>query len=396
MRGEKKQILVVFTGAMELGGIETSLLGLLGAINYDKYEVDFFLYGHHGSLMPLIDNRVNVLPEVKELAYLRESLKTKIKHGCFYATYYRIRDMLLSVIKSVNHDETWANIMRKCAKPLSKEYDLALSFFLPYDYIKEKVNAKKRIGWVHTDYKVHSVNKKAMLREFEGIDNIVAVSNACAGSLKEIFPEIKKKICVIENILSKNYIWNQAIKSDVEKEMPQNGEIRILSVGRFVYAKNFDNVPWICKIIREKKLNVKWYLIGFGPEEETIKKEIAKAGMEKYVVILGKRENPYPYMKMCNLYCQPSRYEGKCVAVREAQVLNKPVVITDFPTSKDQLKHGYDGMIVPLENKSCAEGICALLNDSNLMNRLIDNTKKTDYTNVNEIEKIYGLIDGNN
>ena len=57
----KKQILIVFTGTMELGGIERSLLGLLDAIDYTRYDVDLFLYGHHGVLFDFINKNVTEL-----------------------------------------------------------------------------------------------------------------------------------------------------------------------------------------------------------------------------------------------------------------------------------------------------------------------------------------------
>ena len=95
-------------------------------------------------------------------------------------------------------------------------------------------------------------------------------------------------------------------------------------------------------------LDVYWYIIGFGADEQLIRRKIAECGMDGRVVLLGKKENPYPYIVACDLYVQPSRYEGKCVAVREAQMLGKPVVITNYATSASQLEDGVDGVIVPM------------------------------------------------
>ncbi len=173
-----------------------------------------------------------------------------------------------------------------------------------------------------------------------------------------------------------------------------NDQIKLVSIGRFTDAKNFDNVPQICKYILEKGIDVKWYIIGFGGDEALIKQKIKEFDMEQHVIILGKKENPYPYIKACDIYVQPSRYEGKAVAVREAQILNKPVVITNFETSKSQLTDGFDGVIVPMDNEGCAEGICNLIKDKELQQRLIENTKITDYTNKQELEKIYVLLEG--
>lgn len=114
--------------------------------------------------------------------------------------------------------------------------------------------------------------------------------------------------------------------------------------------------------------------------------------MEEYVIILGKKENPYPYIKACDLYIQPSRYEGKSIVVREAQFLNKPVVITRFPSSDSQLTDGYDGFIVPLDNWGCASGIVDILQHPELINAVKGNTATRDYTLSSEIQKLYDLI----
>ena len=115
--------------------------------------------------------------------------------------------------------------------------------------------------------------------------------------------------------------------------------------------------------------------------------------MQERVIILGKRDNPYPYMRACDLYVQPSRYEGKAVTVREAQLLGKPVVITDYATSGSQLEDGVDGVIVPMDNAGCAAGIAALLRDPARMQQLSENCAKRDYTNSAEVGKIYALME---
>ena len=114
--------------------------------------------------------------------------------------------------------------------------------------------------------------------------------------------------------------------------------------------------------------------------------------MEDKVILLGKRSNPYPYIKACDLYVQPSRYEGKAVTVREAQILCKPVVVTNYPTAKSQILDGRDGIIVPMDVKGCAEGIISLIKDSERQGRLVSYLKEHDYGNESEIEKIYSLL----
>jgi glycosyltransferase involved in cell wall biosynthesis len=170
--------------------------------------------------------------------------------------------------------------------------------------------------------------------------------------------------------------------------------IKLLSVGRFTEAKNYDNVPDICRRLVNDygEVDLQWYIIGFGGDEALIRQKIAEAGMQEHVILLGKKENPYPYIKACDIYVQPSRYEGKSVTVREAQMLCKPVVVTNYPTAHSQIRDGVDGVIVPLENCACAEGIASLINDKVKQSAIIDYLSKHDYGNESEVNKLYHMI----
>ena len=390
---QKRQILIVFTGAMEIGGIERSLISLLDSIDYEKYDVDLFLYGHYGPLFSLINKNVNILPEIKELSYLRSSFFEKIKHKCYYAAVLRLRDAIKGKLMYVDNDETWAEIVSKCVPDSNKEYDLAIGYFLPFDLLNEKVKAKCKMGWIHTDYAGDLLNRKKLYKQYKSMDLIAAVSEQCKMSFTNIFPDFSKKTVTIENILSSKFILQQANAFSVENEMPKDGSVRLLSVGRFCEAKNFDSIPCICQKLIELGHEIKWYIIGFGKDEILIRKKIEEAGMQEYVKILGKKENPYPYMKSCDIYVQPSRYEGKCVSVIEAQILNKPVIITKYATSGSQLIDGYDGIVVPMDNEGCAEGISNILKNEALRKSLTENTQKNDYTNCAEIRKIYQIME---
>lgn len=387
----KKDIIIVFTGPMDLGGIERSLLGLLDSIDYNEYNVDLFLYAHHGPLMYLINENVNVLPEEKELAFLRESFGTKLKNRAYYSAYMRCKEAVISKFTLINHDEMWAEIMRKKVKPIKKHYDLALGFFRPFDLIDEKVYADIKVGWIHTDYSSAGEDLELLKKDYAKMDYIVSVSDQTARTFIELFPELESKVIISENILSESFIKSEADKIDVSNEMDDSC-VKLLSIGRFCEQKNFDNVSEIASIIKSKGVDFRWYIIGYGADENLIKSKISQYDMEDTVIILGKKENPYPYIKACDIYVQPSRYEGKCVAVREAQILNKPVIITNYASSKSQLQDGFDGVIVPMDNQGCAYGIVKVIDDKDLQNQLIENTKKTDYTNSKELSKLYELI----
>lgn len=393
----KKKIIVTFTGSMEIGGIERSLISLLNSFDYSKYEVDLFLYGHRGPLYTEINKNVNLLPEIKELAYTKESISTKLKHKSYYAVFQRVKSYILK--EPIMNG--WERIVKKTVPFMEKEYDLAIGFFLPFDVIIHKVKAKKKMGWIHTDYSVFLENFenddkekyiKYLKQNYDGVDKICGVSEECKETFLEIFPEYADRTMVIENILSEEFVRSQSDLVDVKKEMSSRKSIKILSVGRFCHPKNFDNIPEICKKLLECGCEIKWYLIGFGGDENLIKRKIEHFNMEDYVIILGKKENPYPYIKECDIYIQPSRYEGKAVAVREAQILRKPVIITSYATSASQLENGVDGIIVSMENNRCAEEIAKVLQDKILLQNIIANCEKRDYSNANEMNRVYEFI----
>ena len=396
---EKKKIIIV-SHAMEIGGAERALLGILENIDTKKYQVDLFLLRHEGELLRYIPDNINLLPSISQytvlarpmIETLREShllLTAARLYGKYKAKKYVKKHKLQDNGVAIEYSHKYTKIFMPKIQP-DVEYDLAISFLTPHYFVTEKVRAKKKIVWIHTDYQAVQVDVKSELKMWEPYDHIASISNDVTNSFLKIFPTLKTKIILIENILPKNLIEKQA-QENVDGIFDVNN-INILSIGRFSYPKNFDNVPDICSRVRSAGMNVKWHLIGYGGEESLIRKKIQKANMQEYVVMLGKKENPYPYIKACDIYIQPSRFEGKCVAVREAQMLGKPVIITNYATADSQLRNGVDGVIVPMDNKECAKKIAEVIANKELQIRIVTNERKNDYTNADEIEKIYCLI----
>lgn len=151
-------------------------------------------------------------------------------------------------------------------------------------------------------------------------------------------------------------------------------------------------MPDICRRILQEGCDVYWYIVGYGGDEHLIKEKIKEAGMESRVILLGKQDNPYPFIKGCDIYVQPSRYEGNAVTVREAQILCKPVIITNYPTAHSQIKHGVDGGIVPLDNAGCAHEIAQFIKNKELQQNIVSYLKEHDYGNEKEVQKLYLLL----
>ena len=396
-----KSILII-THTMELGGAERALLGLLNNIDYDNYSVDLFLERHFGELLAFIPEKVNLLPENPAYASLGVPAAQVIKNKKFliaagrYIGKKKSEKFNLAAGYSSGADVN-INYSYKYTCPFmpeisDKEYDLVISFLTPHYFAAEKAKGKMKIAWIHTDYKSIETDKKSEEKMWEKFDKIISISGEVTKNFIEVFPQFSNKIIEVPNMHPADFINKESLKFEPLDEMPQ-GSIRLLSIGRYCVAKNFDNVPFICRDLIEKhSLDVKWYIIGYGTDEALIRSKIKETGMENSVILLGKKDNPYPYIKLCDFYVQPSRFEGNAVTVNEALILGKKVIVTNYDTAKSQVENGVDGVIVPLENSLCADGIAAYIRDEEKQKKIIRNVCEKDYSNASGINKIYELM----
>lgn len=392
----RKRLLIV-SGGMEIGGIERSLLGLLGALDYDRYDVDLLLLSAKGELLPLVDKRCNLLPEIPQCAVMTEPISVALKRFPLIAVnrlWQRFRVEQKYGTEDGAVFELLSSYWKSCVKfmpSLKKEYDAAVSFMWPHEYVVKKVRAKKKIAWIHTDYTVATMDFEKDAKTWEAFDKIAGVSDDVCAAFKTVYPSLADKLVTVENILSPVFVRTQS-ETGIPEDMDTACKI-VVSVGRFCHQKAFELVPQYCRIMLDSGCESKWYLIGYGGDEELIKEEIKKYGVEDTLIVLGKKTNPYPYMAACDVYVQPSRYEGKAVTVREAQILGKPVIITDFETAGSQVTDGFDGIICPMNPQGVADAVMSLLNDEERCRQLSENCLATDYSNSSATEIIYGIIE---
>lgn len=388
-----KKILIVSHG-MEIGGAESALLGLLSAFDYSRFSIDLFLYQASGELLKYIPKQVNLLPENPKYASIAAPLSTVVKNRAFGIALGRVLGKAVSKRQLKNADVTETSYYyitnshryTKLFLPMISdiEYDLAISFLTPHYLVTDKCRAKKKAAWIHTDYSRIELDEKSELAMWDAYDSIVSISDKVSEAFLTRFPSLENKLTVINNIHPAEFIKKRADEFNVKSEMPDDGYIKLLSVGRYCHAKNFDNLPDICR----RMDNVKWYIIGYGTDEALIKEKIAEAGMQERVILLGKKENPYPYFKECDFYVQPSRYEGNAVTVNEALILGKKVVIADYATASSQIDDGINGVILPQDNEGFAEELTNFINDKELQDKILNNVINSEWSKAEEINKI--------
>lgn len=385
---------------MEIGGAERALLGLLNAIDTSKYDVDLFLNQHSGELMNLIPPEINLLPPIKKYTALERPITTIIREGHIDIAIARVIAKIMHRIKrkkeNISHEDmSLFQYVAKYTTPLLPAisnnglYDLAISFLAPHNIIKDKILAKQKWAWIHTDYSAIEINTRMELPVWKSFDKIISISSDVTDAFCQKFPSLKEKVFEIENIIPCAFIRQQA-----QEYLPAEYDSRYLnfcSVGRYSYAKNYDNIPFIADKLKSMGLKFHWYIIGYG-DDTPIVQNINKTSTSDCVFLIGKKNNPYPYISQCDIYLQPSRYEGKSVTVREAQILKRPVIITNYQTSSSQVINGIDGIICKTDNDSIADAIYNLALDKDTRQRLTEYLSAVDYSNESEINKLYSYI----
>ncbi|SCC45085.1 glycosyltransferase [Bacillus mycoides] len=398
----KKKKILITSFDMAIGGVERSLIGLLNTIDYSKYDVDLMLFKQEGEFLFLLPKMPNLLKEVKQYTTFRKSIKQILQEGQITIGVTRTLGKILGDVhgRYVKSAEAgyfviqygWRITLPFIPK-LEEEYDVAISFLWPHYFIGDKVRAKRKIGWIHTDYSNIKLNTNMEYKMWSKMDNIVAVSEGCRDSFLSSLPNVNKKVEIIENILSPKFVREQAYQEDITEEIQvKSGKVKLVTVGRLSYAKGIDLAMYSLRKLLDQGYDIEWYVVGYGAQEAELRKLLAELNLEKNFFLLGKKTNPYPYIKACDIYVQPSRYEGKAVTVREAQIIGKPVLITNFSTANSQVQDGVDGIITEMGINGIANGIKKLIGDKELRGKLVENTLKGEYGNRNEIDKLYALF----
>lgn len=363
---------------MELGGAERALLGLLESLDSGLYDIDLFVYSHRGDLMAYIPEHIHLLPENSIYSSYEQPLIRVLCRGHFLIVAARLWAKIANwwfnryLFGQVFSELDEVGRLVTCVLPSLKYlgvYDVAISFLTPHYIVRDKVRARKKIAWIHTDYSTIRINAARELAVWDSYDHIVSISHDVTKAFVGVFPTLASKIIEQDNLLPVSLIQKQASAFNAAPEMP--GAIRLLSIGRFCAQKNFPEAVEIMAELCKLRDDVTWYLIGYGSDEMSIREKIRSLGMQDKFIVLGKKTNPYPYITACDLYVQPSIYEGNAVTVKEAQLLGRPVAITRYPTAASQVRDGVDGFILPLGDPvKTAQALHAVLSDARQLERV--------------------------
>ena len=352
----KKKILFCLE-ALNCGGIESSAVTFLQALDSALYDVTLCLNRPGGDLLPQIPNwvKVQVLPygpmEVLELTRGRKAVVMKLlsRGRVISALRWIIFGMKLRAMTSDQRAIATQRRRYGTLHPDQTVYDLAISYC-------------RKAVWMHTELSPTWADVRTYLRFFHNMDYIYCVSPSLTESYKKVLPECVDRIREFHHVVNAAIARIRADEEKIDWPVGANG-LRILSVGRLAYQKGFDLIPEIAELLKKRGRIFSWYIIGAGDQQAHIQALIAQHKVEDCVCLVGKKLNPYPYYKSCDIYVQPSRYEGFCLTVAEARVFKKPIIATDFSGAREQLRDGLAGVIVSCEIQEITDAVERLLID---------------------------------
>ena len=393
-KAARPHILFVST-EMHMGGVTTALLALLRTIDTSKYDVDLLLYDHNGVLQAEIPPEVRLLPAAS--AHRIGSKYSRLLSPAFVKG--RIEALRLEKLQGrlLEGMQLRSRLGAQFTQPCPGQYDLASSFieFWPLYYTATKVIARHKLARIHIDYKSSGLSVQRDACAFPNYDRIVTVSQECVQHLRELCPAFADRAIYMPNLVSEALIRSRADAAPSVKLSGEPGR-RLVTVARLQLAhKGLDRGVRAFDRLRRRGLlqGATWSIIGSGADEEALRTLILELGRENEIFLLGQQLNPLPIVAQADAFLITSHYEGKPIAVTEAQILGLPVLATNYASAAEQITDGVDGLIVENSVEGIERGLERLMETPRLLETLKHGVQARHYGNESEIEKYYALFE---
>lgn len=373
---------------MNMNGAIKSLLNLFSVINQQKYIINLFIFDNTGIQCSMIPEFVTVVPESKQLQLLETDFKTVVKNGDILTKVVRTVSVLQRKLSCFSKDNDISLLLWKRVSSLPCQYDVAIGWTegLTHKFIIDKVHAKKKVGWCHIDDNAWPIHTKLQKVLFPKLDVICTVSETCRDILLKKYGLQTEKVKVIRNIMPVSFIKQAA--GDTNPYGNYDGVINILTMARFGDLKNPQVAIEAAKNLYESGYRTHWWIFGGGYTEEEYERQLP------YLTICKPILNPYPYVKFCDIYVQTSKVgEAWGMAINEAKILGRPVIVSDLQVFREQIEDGKNGLIYENTVESLTAAVEKLIDEKELSDSVTRNLKCGEYSNISALDIFYELVD---
>jgi glycosyltransferase involved in cell wall biosynthesis len=395
---DKVDILLVNPLLSGIGGIQSSLINLINNINHEDINIDLCIFGNYISNSTSIPSNVNIIvgPKLIEFCLLNYN-DNKNNYGLF-------TKLQIIFVKTLRRIIGFENILKIALikYKINKKYDVAISYsndifkngkFIiggANKIVQRAVSAKKKIAWVHNDPIELGFNKDICERIYKDFDTIVNVSYTCKEIFDKIIPEYRYKSKVVYNMFD-----NQKVLSLADEKQPYDKSVfNIVTVARIDnQQKRIDRIIECCvKLKQEGITNFKWTIVGDGPDLEWLTKEVVVNKVDDVIGFVGRKRNPYPYMRYADLFVLTSLYESYGMVLKEALITGTPVVTTKFDASSEIIDNKINGFIVENSTSGVFYALTTILKDQSILKELRKNISINNVNNNQALNQFFELI----
>lgn len=388
----KKRILFLISN-LESGGVSKAMVSLLNTIDSHKYDVTLWMASPHGVFMPQIPSGVKVLSDYRIAALVQgvTGMLTLIKHGQLLMV---LGSVLRVGLSAIGRKDLAARLLARLMPDIGEgHYDLIVDFNGQQQlyYMVDKLEGEKKITFFHSDYSKWSYYYQADKQYFPLVNRIFTISPHCVKVLREWFPEQADKIDLMENITSPDLISRLA--ENVTDFRWHPNALKLVTVGHVTDMKGSHWAIEAAHLLKESGLDIQWLFVGAVKDEVRYQQMIVQWGLQENVTFVGVVANPYPYIQTADILVHPSQIEGKSIALDEAKLLCKPIVVTNFSTVHDQFENRVNATICAMNPKAIANAIEELAMNAELRQRYISYLASHKVDNTDEINKLYQLLE---
>lgn len=362
---ERRKILFVID-SFNIGGAERSLCTLLNLLPQNRFDLRVLLTARGGALEKYLPAGI----ALSEIPLRGPGLRVRIAFAWRHALHAVVSRLPGPLRSKANPVERHWRLLGSLAPAPEENFDVAVAYHqgFPTYYVARKIRADRKIAWINADIVRDRYTEDFNLGFYSLYNKVVAASPGLRGLLLDSWRFDPARVIAVRDIVSPAVLQKLAAEESCPKE---NGEeaamsvtgsspLVILTVGRLVPVKGYDLLLGAACLLRDRGLNFRWDIVGDGPLRKQIEEEIGAKGLREHVRLLGALDNPYPLMRRCDIYVQPSRSEGYGIAVCEAQAFCRPVIITDFKVASGLVDDGTDGLICGMTAGALADAVMRL------------------------------------
>lgn len=386
-------------------GAETALLNLLKKIDPKQYEVSLYVLMGQGEMVSELPEYVRllnssfcdspVLSREGRRLMMRRILQAAFCRGTVFRLLpYLIRNFFpMAAGKRIQADKLLWRLLSDGGQRFNEEFDLAVAYLEGGSayYVADHVKAGRKAAFVHIDYEMAGYSRKLDKNCYLNFDRIYAVSDEAKNSFEKVYPECREKCSFFPNLLDVEGIRKKAAcPGGFEDDFKG---IRILTVGRLVTQKAYDIALEAMSLLKERGEQARWYVLGEGDQRGALEEKRKRLGLEEDFLLPGAVKNPYPYFAQADIYVHATRFEGKSIAIQEAQILGKAILVSDCNGNREQVTRGVDGLVCELTPESICEEIQRLIHDEGLRLELGKRAAGRSFGGREELERLLKLAE---